>query len=122
MTTATEAAVPVWDLPDRLRKALREAGLTAGAMARYLEVDRNTVGRWLNDQNRPPATAIRMWAMLTGVDYEWLKGDAFEIVRRQGLEPRTRWLRHNPPADPRLAAVVELRPSHSVAGVSLSAA
>jgi len=97
MTATPVEKVPAWDLADRLRKALRVGDIEVGAMARYLEVDRNTVGRWINGHNRPKASALRMWAMLTGVDYEWLRDGDADVVRRQGLEPRTRWLMACPP-------------------------
>jgi transcriptional regulator with XRE-family HTH domain len=82
--------VPTWDLADRMRKALRAGGIEVGAMARYLEVNRNTIGNWINGHNKPSPASLRMWAMLTGVDYEWLRDGDTDVVRRQGLEPRTR--------------------------------
>jgi transcriptional regulator with XRE-family HTH domain len=129
----------VWNLGDRLRKSLREAGISAHEMAEHLEVDRNTIGNWINGRHEPSSANLRLWAQRTGVRYEWLRygdqtdahladlGRAYEEVvaaarttlapvrrmiaaqqeavapalelahiirvRRQGLEPRTRWLR-----------------------------
>lgn len=88
--------VPEWDLTDRLRKTLRDAGLTTSDMADYLGVSRNTIGSWTGGKITPGIASLRAWAMACGVPFEWLKdGQEFETVesvRRQGLEPRTRWL------------------------------
>ena len=84
------AVVPEWDLADRLRKALRESGIGAGEMAEYMGVNRTTVSAWLTGKYYPRKGTLRLWAMRTGVPFEWLAGDEEEGVRRQGLEPRTR--------------------------------
>ncbi|MDH6282784.1 transcriptional regulator with XRE-family HTH domain [Prescottella agglutinans] len=68
----TEGIVPEFDLTDRMRKALRHSGLTAGDMAEYLDVARETVARWLNGTRSPSTQTLRLWASRTGVDYEWL--------------------------------------------------
>lgn len=68
----TEAAVPEWDLADRMRKALRSSGWSVQEMADYLEVAPTTVSTWINGRNRPSPSAVRLWAMRTGVPYEWL--------------------------------------------------
>lgn len=67
-----EANVPRWDLADRLRKALREAGVSVQEMAEYLEISRNTVGSWINGHHRPRPSDLKQWAMRTGVSYPWL--------------------------------------------------
>jgi transcriptional regulator with XRE-family HTH domain len=82
--------VPAWRLCDRLRRSLSYAGMNSGDMADYLEVEPSTVSRWFSERTNPSPATLRLWALRTGVSYEWLRGD----VRRQGLEPRTRWLRH----------------------------
>ncbi|SDU42128.1 helix-turn-helix domain-containing protein [Jiangella alkaliphila] len=71
-TTTGQATVPVWDFTDRMLKALRHAGIGPGEMAAYLEVSRNTVTNWTSGRTKPPATAVRLWAMRCGVPYEWL--------------------------------------------------
>lgn len=69
--------VPQWDMADRMRKSLRDADLRVQDMAEYLEVNRNTVGNWINGRVTPPGTAIRLWAMRCGVPLKWLRhGDA----------------------------------------------
>jgi transcriptional regulator with XRE-family HTH domain len=61
------------DLADRLAKSLQVAGLSVAEMAQYLEAHRNTVGAWLNRRNQPRPANLRLWAMRTGVPYEWLR-------------------------------------------------
>jgi transcriptional regulator with XRE-family HTH domain len=64
--------VPEFDLADRMRKALRESTYTAGEMASYLGVNRTTVSTWLNGHYTPGVQTLRLWAMATGVPFEWL--------------------------------------------------
>ena len=63
---------PVWDVADRMRKALRQADIGVQEMAGYLDVSRNTVSTWINGRIPPSTQTIRLWAMKTGVSYEWL--------------------------------------------------
>lgn len=60
-------------LGDRLRKSLQAADMTSQEMADYLEVNRNTVSRWINDERTPKRIILRMWAMRVGVPVEWLE-------------------------------------------------
>lgn len=64
--------VPRFDLADRMRKALREAGMDGKEMADYLEVAQGTVSTWINGRFKPSKQTIRLWAMRTGVSYDWL--------------------------------------------------
>jgi transcriptional regulator with XRE-family HTH domain len=82
---STQVVVPVYDRADAMRKALREAGIGVSEMAEYLDVTRGTVSSWLNGRINPSTQTLRLWALRTGVPFDWL-------VRHQGLEPRTRWL------------------------------
>ena len=109
--------VPVFDLADRMRKALRVAGVGVQEMADYLGVARGTVGTWINGRITPSAQTVRLWALRTGVPYEWLRdgesprqdggpdGGSRGDVRPEGFEPPTfcsgAW-----PADDEVAAVV----------------
>jgi transcriptional regulator with XRE-family HTH domain len=61
------------DLADRLAKSLQVAGLSVADMADYMEAHRNTIGAWLNRRARPRPANMRLWAMRTGVPYEWLR-------------------------------------------------
>lgn len=65
--------VPEFDMADRLRKSLRVADMSVQEMADYLEVERNTVSRWINGRTNPPAMALRLWAERTGISYGWLR-------------------------------------------------
>lgn len=65
---------PEWDLGDRMRKALRHAGIGVQEMADYLGVARNTVSTWINGRNRPGRPVVRLWALRCGVSLGWLEG------------------------------------------------
>jgi transcriptional regulator with XRE-family HTH domain len=67
--------VPSWDLADRMRKSLRHSGTGVQEMADYLGVARNTVSTWINGRIAPSAQTIRLWALRTGVPFEWLRGE-----------------------------------------------
>jgi transcriptional regulator with XRE-family HTH domain len=74
MSISTDGvAIPEWDLADRLSKSLRVAGMTAQEMADYLEVHRNSVSAWMNGRIMPSGQTIRLWALRTGVPYEWVR-------------------------------------------------
>ena len=71
------------DLADRLAKSRDVWGVSIVDMAAYLEVHRNSVGAWLNRRTRPRPANLKLWAMKTGVPYEWLRDgtwpeDSFE--------------------------------------------
>lgn len=68
----TVQAAPTWDTADRMRKALREADLGVQEMADYLGVARNTVSTWINGRIEPSMQTLRLWALRTGVSFEWL--------------------------------------------------
>jgi transcriptional regulator with XRE-family HTH domain len=73
MSTGNETAqIPRWTLADRLRKALEFGGISSAEMAQYLEVHRNTVSNWIYGHAKPPASAVKLWSMRTGVSYPWL--------------------------------------------------
>ena len=69
------AGAPQWDVADRLRKALRHAGIGVTEMADYLDVSRTSVSNWINGRIEPSVQTLRLWALRTGVPYEWLAGD-----------------------------------------------
>ncbi len=77
------STVPQWTLADRLRKALEHASVSGPEMAEYLEVHRNTVSNWIYGHARPPASAVKLWAMRCGVPYEWLIGDELATQRHK---------------------------------------
>lgn len=82
-----------------MRKALRQAGVAVSEMAEYLDVTRGSVSNWINGRVAPSVQTLRLWALRTGVPYEWLvtgevgpAGPGGAAVRHQGLEPRTQCL------------------------------
>ena len=79
---------PAFTLGDRLGKSLRASGISISEMAELLGVTRQTVGNWIADRSMPTFDVATLWAAQTGVPLGWLAAG----VRRQGLEPRTRWL------------------------------
>lgn len=73
MSTQTAgAALPSWDVADRMRKALRVSGTGVQDMADHLQVARNTVSTWINGRIEPSAQTLRLWALRTGVPFTWL--------------------------------------------------
>jgi transcriptional regulator with XRE-family HTH domain len=68
-----DETAPTWDLTDRMRKAMQHAGLDARQMADYLGVSRNSVHNWLSGRIEPSTQTLRLWAMRTGVNYDWLR-------------------------------------------------
>jgi len=74
MTSAPEPGyVPQWDMADRMRKTLRDSGISVQDVAEYLGVSRNTVSSWINGRITPDLTTQRLWAMRFGVPLTWLQ-------------------------------------------------
>jgi transcriptional regulator with XRE-family HTH domain len=69
----TSVGVPEFDRADRMRKALRVSGVGVQEIADYLGVARNTVSTWINGRIEPSTQTVRLWALKTGVPYEWLQ-------------------------------------------------
>ncbi len=67
-----DAAVPEFDLADRMRKSLRHGGVTVAEMADYLGVSRQSVGNWIGGRIEPDIRTLRLWALRAGVPYPWL--------------------------------------------------
>lgn len=104
MSDMAHEGIPAITLGWRLKMALRH--YDAQKMAADLGVSRATVSRWMADRGAPPKAAfIKQWALITRTDVGWLltgttkspqpgvPDEGSSEVRRQGLEPRTRWLR-----------------------------
>lgn len=83
---------PQWDLTDRLRKSLREAGMESTEMADRLGKHRSTVSGWLNGHHAPDKPTLVMWAQITGVPQDWLIGD--HMRRRRVVTGRNHLRRH----------------------------
>lgn len=75
-STAERQSIPQWDLADRMAKALRESRMSVQQMADYLEVHRNTVSAWLHGRTPPSSQTVRLWALRTGVPYDWVRDGA----------------------------------------------
>ena len=69
-TNITPEGVPELTLGIRLRMALGQR--EARWMAKQLGVAPPTVSRWMSDQAVPKLGMIQAWAVIAGVDYEWL--------------------------------------------------
>jgi len=104
MTDMAHDHIPSLTLGWRLRMAA--AGLAAQDIARDLGVHRATVARWMADKGAPPRAAyVKQWALITGTNVGWLltgqqeapqpsmSDEGLDAVRREGLEPPTRWIR-----------------------------
>lgn len=61
-----------FDLVDRLQKSLRVSGYSVAEMAEFFDMNRNSIGNWINGRVTPDTRTLRLWAMRTGVPYEWL--------------------------------------------------
>jgi transcriptional regulator with XRE-family HTH domain len=86
---AFPADVPKWDVADRMRKSLRHSQTGVQEMANYLEVDRSTVSTWINGRIEPSTQSLRLWALRTGVPYEWLRYGASPQPGTGVFSPRT---------------------------------
>ena len=65
--------VPTFTMSDRLRKAREYAGLGQQELADAMGVDRKTVGNYEGDKVEPRAIVLNAWALVTGVDRQWLQ-------------------------------------------------
>lgn len=64
--------IPQWTLSDRMAKSLRSAGMSNAEIAEVFGVHRNSVSGWINGRINPDTRTVRLWAVTTGVPYEWL--------------------------------------------------
>ena len=92
-------AVPEWTLGDRLDKAQRVSGLTDAELMEALGVGhRNTLGNWKSGRSKPSRANVLVWAMATGVDFDWLwtglQDDLSENVRRTQERERVQPVRN----------------------------
>ncbi len=87
MDDGQDGDVPDWDLADRMRKALRHAGVSTGEMAGYLGVSRQSVGNWISGRVDPSFQTVRLWSIRTGVPLEWVLGRTLVPAGRGKLIP-----------------------------------
>src|SRR6218665_70120 len=62
-----------FDEAERIRKAMRASGVGVQDLARHLDVNRNTVGNWINGHIQPSVQSLYAIAAVTGVPFQWLK-------------------------------------------------
>jgi len=101
MTTSVNVSgrVPAFTIGDRVRKARESAGLSQQQLADATGMARSGIVKIEGPESRPRRTSLIAIAMATGVDLTWLQTGETpagnpgggEVVRHQGLEPRTRW-------------------------------
>ena len=60
-------------MTDRMNKSLKSARINVADAAEYFDVHRNTVSGWMHGRINPDTRTIRLWAVLTGVPFEWLR-------------------------------------------------
>lgn len=89
--------IPVWTIADRFRKARESAGFSASEFAQRTSMARGTISAAENGHRVPSRANMRLWALATGVPFEWLEtgktpsGDdgAPVDVGPTGIEPMT---------------------------------
>lgn len=85
-TEANAGAVPAVTLGWRLQMSLRQSGVSVQQMANELGLGRSTLSRWMNDHapEPPRAAYLKVWALRTGVPYEWLSTGAAPTTKGPG--------------------------------------
>lgn len=112
MTMMTAAGhIPEWTIADRLRKARESAGFGQADFAARTSMARATISAAENGHRVPSKANMRLWALATGVPFEWIvngetppTGDGGSgAVPPTGVEPATYGT-----YDRRLAAVTSI--------------
>jgi len=65
--------VPVWTLADRLRKSREQVGVSQKALAEALGVTMRQIQAAENSEVTPKPILIMGYAMISGVDIDWLE-------------------------------------------------
>jgi len=93
--------VPNWTIADRVRKAREFSGLKQLDLAERVGMARTSLARIEQGKSEPRRTTLIAIAFATGVSLDWLEyGETpapdnpggGEVVRHQGIEPRTHCL------------------------------
>ena len=66
-----------------MQRSLDHADLTVPQMAAELGVSRVSVWGWLHGRQKPRPVILKLWAIRTGVSYEWLVRDDPKMRRDQ---------------------------------------
>ena len=86
--TTPTTTVPDWTLGWRMKRALAHADLTIEDMAAELGVSRSTASGWVNDRGAEPRVGyLKLWALRTGVPFEWLISGRVISLRIQTPAP-----------------------------------
>ena len=90
-THTTGPRVPVWTLPDRLRKAREETGMDQREFAEHTGISKNTISNYETGKtSRISRPMLAAWAMGSGVPLEWLEtGHAPSGPGPEGLDPES---------------------------------
>lgn len=74
MNKAKQSAgfIPEWRISDRLRRAREHSGLGQVEFAEKTGISRATISNAETGRSEPQKTTIKVWALATGVNYEWL--------------------------------------------------
>ena len=92
-------AIPTWTLADRLRKAREWAQHDQATLAELMHVQRSTVSALENGHRKPANATIRLWAVATGVNVEWLETGAAPSPDDDGASSYTPSDSNREPAD-----------------------
>lgn len=103
MTTSIQLGgqVPNWTIADRVRKAREFAGLKQLELAESVGMARTSLARIEQGKSTPRRTTLIAISFATGVSLEWLENGETpapdspgggDVVRHQGIEPRTHCL------------------------------
>ena len=71
---------PTFTLHHRLALALEVSGVTPEQMADALGMHVNSVHNYASGRREPKAAIVKVWAMETGVDLDWLRGDTGRLT------------------------------------------
>ena len=103
MTTSIHSHgwVPEFQLSDRLRRVREAAGMSQDELGEAAGVGRATIARIESGRGNPRRATLIAISFATGVSLSWLENGETpapdtpgggEVVRHQGIEPRTHWL------------------------------
>lgn len=103
MTTSIHSHgwIPEFHLSDRLRRVRESVGMSQDELGDAAGVGRATIARIESGRGNPRRATLIAIAFATGVSLDWLENGETpapdtpgggELVRHQGIEPRTHWL------------------------------
>lgn len=103
MTTSihSQGWIPEFQLSDRLRRVRESVGLSQDELGEAAGVGRATIARIESGKGTPRRATLIAISFATGVSLEWLENGETpapdnpgggDVVRHQGIEPRTHCL------------------------------